>query len=86
MNGSVVPMYISKPKTDEELYALFVKGLPYKPIYSPYSHDYRRKGWNVTVDGWETNLNAAKVIKFYTLAKAYYPDWELKIIKYLPSC
>ena len=83
MNGSHVPMYVSKPKIDDELYPLFTKGLPYKPIYSPYLHDYRRKGWNLIIDGWETPINAAKIIKFYTLAKAYYPDWELRIIKYL---
>ena len=79
-------MYISKPKTDEELYPLFTKGLPLKPIYSPYSNIYKRKGWNVIVHGWETNLNAAKIIKFYTLATAYHPDWELKILKYLHTC
>lgn len=75
-------MYINKPKTDEELYSLFIKGLPYKPIYSPL-YPYKRKGWHIIIEGWETNMNAAKIIKYYTLAKAYSPDWRLKIIKYL---
>lgn len=71
-------MYISKPKSPEELYQFFVKGMPLKPVTKPYYHVFKRKGWNVLI----SQILNGNILKFKTLMSAYYPDWELKVYKY----
>ena len=78
-------MYISKPKTLEELYQFFIKGIPLKPINTPYLHVFKRKGWNVYANHI-TNLSGGGIrLDFYTVCSAYYPDWKLKAFEYVDT-
>lgn len=74
-------MYREKPQSPEELYKFFVKGMPLRPIETDY-HAFRRKGWNIYIN--TTGMTSIPIIDiaFYTLNKAYYPDWKLRVYKY----
>ena len=74
-------MYLEKPKSSEELYNFFVKGMPLRPIKT-YYHAFRRKGWNTYISSTGTINIPIIELSFYTLNKAYYPDWKLVVFKY----
>ena len=82
MNGSTCHMYISKPKTPEELYQFFIKGIPLKPIEQGFGYKYRRKGWNISIYRVNTPNKELIQLKFLTAISAYHPDWILESHKY----
>lgn len=78
-------MYINKPKTSEELYKFFIKGMPLKPIKQSFGYRTRRKGWNISVYRVNTDNKKLIQLKFYTAINAYCPDWILETFKHVDT-
>ena len=78
-------MYICKPNTPEELYQFFIKGMPLKPISTHYHHVFKRKGWNTYANFITGKDNEGIRLEFYTVITAYYPDWKLRLLKYVDT-
>lgn len=78
-------MYIDRPKSPEELYKLFVKGMPLKPIEEGFGCGIRRKGWNISIYRVDAYNRESIQIEFYAAISAYYPDWTLKAYKHVDT-
>lgn len=76
-------MYISKPKTPEELYKFFTKGISLKPIKHNYGYTLRRKGWNIYTYRVDAYNKEYIQLELYTAISTYYPDWILEAFKHV---
>ena len=83
MNGSHAPMYISKPKTPEDLYKFFAYGMPLTPIniYPQFTNCIRRKGWNVLMPSDKDQIRLW--VDYYPTWKDYSALWKLKEYQYV---
>lgn len=74
-------MLIPRPKTPEELYRFFIKGLPREPVnFTEYMSIFRRRGWNILTDGRRDDWLIP--ITYYSNWKHDKPDWVLSALKY----
>lgn len=74
-------MSIPKPKTIDELYLFFIKGLPREPTdIALYMTIIRRKGWNILTDYDRDSW--VLPVTYYSNWKWNKPEWILSIYKY----
>lgn len=75
-------MSISKPRTIDELYLFFIKGLPREPISTIQNITIlRRKGWNIMTDYAKDNWLLS--VSYYSNWKQDTSEWSLNTLKYI---